>query len=244
MLSPNGTWEIEVSKNYIHTKPEKEVETTIQLSSIDFPLRKFIFSVPGSFLLINADFGPFVAQSWSPNGKSFFLAKLRNKFCLDQEIVLFNEVGGKWEGPYHYKPKTDNSGCYSFSWSADSTQLAKYTRFPKYNSPDDLFVTVLNTKGDSQHEFSVKSPLEGFDFDHRTWHLYWDENKFMMINSGVPIFTDSEESTLYRFTSDLPDTLYKVMDMPSYHYVLGWDPTSSRILLVTFISNKCEYKGY
>ena len=236
VISPNGIWGIETSYN--RNNSNDIVETIIQFSSIDIPFRRFSFSLPDDYQYIETNFGmPWVAVSWSPNGKSIFLIQYINRFCIDQQIVLFNEVNGKWEGPYYYKTQEpDGSTCYSFSWSDDGTQLAIHTRSVQNSDPDNLFVTILNTKAEVQQEFSVNSPVNGYGFDY----LYWNENKFILINLDPSAHSDQENTerqkqatSIYYFTIDEPENVSHVIDLTRYYFVLGWEPVSSRILMAT-----------
>jgi hypothetical protein len=245
VISPNGIWGIEISYN--RNNSNEIVETIIQFSSIDIPFRKFSFFVPDDYRYIESNFGmPWVAVSWSPNSKSIFLVQYIHRFCIDQQFVLFNEVNGKWEGPYYYKTQEpDGSNCYSFSWSDDGTQLAIHTRSLENSDSDELFVTILNTKAEVQQEFSVNSPVNGYGFDY----LYWNENKFILINLDPSAHNDQENTerqkqatSIYYFTIDEPENVSHVIDLTRYYIVLGWEPVSSRILMATNEGvTGCEY---
>jgi hypothetical protein len=245
LISPNGKWEIETTYN--RDKNDKVGESNIKFSSIDFPFKSYSFSLPDDYQYIDSTFGmPWVAVSWSPNGKSIFLIKYINRFCIDQKIVLFNEVKGKWEGPYYYKAhEPDGSICYSFSWSDDGKQLAIHTRSLQNSDPDNLFVTILNTKAEVLQEFSVNTPVNGYGFDY----LYWNESKFILINLDPSAHSDQENTerqkqatSIYYFTIDEPEKVSHVIDLTKYYIVIGWEPVSSRILMATNENVAgCEY---
>jgi hypothetical protein len=245
-LSPTGTWRIKIADNYEPSNPEKSVETIIQFSSIDLPFKSYAFSVPDTKLYtLWGDF-PTEYQLWSPNGKSLILGKPNGVKCNDQGIVLFNEVGGKWEGPYYYNPVTDKSHCYGFIWSEDSTQLAIYTIYPDSSASKTILVTILNTKGEIQKEFAISSPASDY---RELWDLYWHEDIFLLIkfqtlpaNESDSLKPQSKTTLIYYFAIDKPEKLIHVMDLEGYHDLLGWDPTSRKMVLASESDSGCELK--
>lgn len=246
-ISPNGNWELDITKK---RNPNGEIEKeTITFTSIDIPFIKYSFSFPGDFRYSDYFPGamPWVAISWSPDGKSIFFIRFTNRWCVDQQIVMFEEKNGKWDSPYYFQ-KTEiieEGVCSYFAWSKDGTQLAMHSRTPTNNGSDDLNITILNKKAEVVRNFLVNTPDNGFGFDF----LYWKGTEFLLVNADALAQNNQDNSerlqratTIYRFSSIEPEKVTHVIDLPRFYQLFGKDPKSNHILLAAFdYISSCAY---
>jgi hypothetical protein len=235
--SSDGKWILNVE--YFGKKYDANATRKLIISSVDIPSRDFSFSLTGDYYPMISFFRNGFTNSWSPSGDAFFLSSYENKFCLAGNLVIFSKKNGKWNGPFSIDESLIKESpyplqnCYYMSWSEDGSKLALFTREGEYNS-GRLHVLILDHKANLLQEFYIDVPgnKNGIDF------LYWNDTDFILLISDFYSQSEAADperkakaSQLYSFSSQEPQKVIHLIDLPQVYQISGKDPGSNRVLL-------------
>jgi hypothetical protein len=236
-ISNNGQWFIhgENLTPGLYKSERDNQRTRITFTSVDYPDIRNEFIVSGDLDFSYQDRYTNDPESNSPGGEGFLMTK-KDKDCLDQDFVVFEENNSHWEGPYYYYGQpSKNYNCYGITWSEDGSQLAVYDQY----IGGKIHVQIFNKKAELLQQFDIRLPLLNKNEKGSVANsLYWNGTDFLFWTSD---WTETHNpSRFYSFSSLHPEKINHLVDLPGDYHVIGKEPGSNRLLITSFDQDNCN----